>query len=182
MFHTGQDHLSTSIEPVAVCRWAWPCGLAALVEHNAAGTVSYPEAGSGPGDVAPWSRRRTGSGGGAQMSLPDPVALHEAYERELSELLEAVLAGDLMSDRAALERQVVPVVGALVWLQRRHRVDQGGKCSICRAASRAWWRLWPRRSMCTVHTALSFHLRPLTGFGLTSIADQPRRANVRGEL
>jgi hypothetical protein len=82
----------------------------------------------------------------------------------LVELLDAVLAGDLVNDRVAvddrvaLERQVVRVVGALVRLQQRHTVDEHGHCSICRIPPRGW-RRWPKRTTCTVNSALSFYLR-----------------------
>ncbi|MDQ2708394.1 MAG: hypothetical protein M3Z25_12455 [Actinomycetota bacterium] len=111
------------------------------------------------------------------MSLPDPMTLHKAYGRELAELLDAVLDGDLVSECAAVERQVVRSVGALVQLQQRHRVDERGRCSTCRSASRKWWRLWPRRSTCTVHSALSFYLRQPHWVVLSVIADSP---NTRG--
>ncbi|MGI9004084.1 MAG: hypothetical protein ACR2GH_20955 [Pseudonocardia sp.] len=92
------------------------------------------------------------------MSLPSPTTAYQVYGCELAELLEQVLAGDLVSDWAAVERQTVRSVGALVRLQQHHRVDARGRCSICRATPRAWWP-WPKRIPCTVHTALSFHLR-----------------------
>jgi hypothetical protein len=91
------------------------------------------------------------------MSLPNPTTLYKAYGRELTELLEQVLAGDLVADRAAGER-LVRSLGALVRLQERHRVDEHGRCSTCRSAPRAWWP-WPKRVPCTVHSALSFYLR-----------------------
>jgi hypothetical protein len=91
------------------------------------------------------------------MSLPNPTTLHEAYGRELTELLEQVLAGDLITDRAASER-LVRSLGALVCLQERHRVDKHRRCSTCRSVPRAWWP-WPKRVPCTVHSALSFYLR-----------------------
>lgn len=70
------------------------------------------------------------------MSLPDPMELHGAHTRELTMLLDAVLAGDLVKDRAAVERRVVRSLGALAWLQRRHRIDGHGRCPICRSARR----------------------------------------------
>jgi hypothetical protein len=114
------------------------------------------------------------------VSLPSPGALHEMYGRELTELLNAVLAGDLVSDRVNVERRLIRVVAALVWLQQRHRVDEHGRCSICRVTLRAWWRRWPRRSMCTVHTALTFHLRQSDRFVLIAAIDQSRRMSMWG--
>jgi hypothetical protein len=98
----------------------------------------------------------------------NPSALHELYGRELAELLDAVLAGDLVTDWASVERRVVRALGALVWLQRCHRVDRRGRCLICRAAPRWWWP-WPKRVPCTVHSALSFHLRQPERFVLSVI-------------
>jgi hypothetical protein len=105
------------------------------------------------------------------VSRPDPQALHETYGQELTGLLDGVLAGDLMSDRASLERQVVRVVGALLWLHQRHRVDEHGRCSICWPLPRTWWWPWPRRSTCTVHSSLSFHLRQPDRFILAALTD-----------
>lgn len=97
----------------------------------------------------------------------------EAVYREHGGVLDAVLAGDLVNDRVAvdnrvaLERQVVRAVGALVRLQQRHAVDAHGRCSICRIPPRGW-RRWPKRTTCTVNSALSFYLR-----GPTPRPDQP---------
>ena len=87
------------------------------------------------------------------MNLPDPSALHEAYGRELAALLEQLLAGDLVADRAVAER-LVRSLGALVWLQQQHRVDEHGRCLL----PRTWWWPWPKRTTCTVHSALGFYL------------------------
>lgn len=109
---------------------------------------------------------------GCAVSQPAPPIVAEAYGRELAELLDAVLAGDLVTDHAAIiERRVVRSLGALVWLQQRHRVDKRGRCSICRPARRAWWRLWPQRTTCTVHAALSFYLRQPDWAVLPAITD-----------
>ncbi|MGH8573426.1 MAG: hypothetical protein ACREX8_12750, partial [Gammaproteobacteria bacterium] len=40
------------------------------------------------------------------VSRPDPPAVREAYGRELAELLNAVLAGDLATDWVSVERGV----------------------------------------------------------------------------
>lgn len=113
------------------------------------------------------------------MHASDPRSLQEAYGRELAKLLEQVLAGDLVSDRVSVERQVVPVVGTLVWLHQRHRVDENGCCSICRPLPRAWWWPWPRRSTCTVYAALGFHLPQPDRFVLAALTDD--QAHVRGQ-
>jgi hypothetical protein len=99
----------------------------------------------------------------ASPSLPrgcavNPRALHELYGQELAELLDTVLAGDLVTDWASIERRVVRALGALVRLQQRHKVAEHSRCSICRSVPRGWW-LWPKHTTCTVHNALSSSLR-----------------------
>ncbi|MGH3940127.1 MAG: hypothetical protein ACRDTG_16135 [Pseudonocardiaceae bacterium] len=138
------------------------------------------------GDVAPRSRRRTNPPVMRRLgrreraaSLLDPLAAHEAYGRELAGLVDAVLAGDLVVDRVSVERQVVQALGVLMWLQQRHQVDDRSRCLVCRQARRAWWP-WPRRSACTVHAALSVHLRQPGRFVLSAItgnADTGRDAS-----
>ncbi|MGH3872376.1 MAG: hypothetical protein ACRDSR_12835 [Pseudonocardiaceae bacterium] len=107
------------------------------------------------------------------MSLTDPRALHEAFSQELAGLLELVLAGDLAENWAAVERQVVRVVGALVRVHRCHTVDKHGRCLICRAIPRGWRRLWPwpKRTTCTVHNALGFFMCQPDRFVLAAIND-----------
>ncbi|MGH3971965.1 MAG: hypothetical protein ACRDS9_01355 [Pseudonocardiaceae bacterium] len=104
------------------------------------------------------------------MNPPALHELHELYGRELAELLDAVLAGDLVTDWASVERRVVRALAALVRLQQRHKVDEHGRCSICRSVPGAWWR-WPKRTMCTVHSALSFNLRQPKRFVLPVITE-----------
>jgi len=48
------------------------------------------------------------------------ATLYEAYRRELSELLDLLLAGEVVSNRAVAER-LVRSVGALLWLQVTRR-------------------------------------------------------------
>jgi hypothetical protein len=86
------------------------------------------------------------------------VTLYETYGQELSQLLDLLLTGEVVADRAAAER-LVRVVGALLRVHDRHRIDARGRCAICWPIPRTWWRPWPKRSICTVHTALSFFLR-----------------------
>ncbi|MBV9315712.1 MAG: hypothetical protein JO100_18710 [Pseudonocardia sp.] len=92
------------------------------------------------------------------MRLPEPTALYAAQGRELAELLELVLTGSFVSDPATAERQIVRSLGALAQLHQRHRIDEHGRCSICRSAPRAWWP-WPQRGECTVYATLRFYLR-----------------------
>jgi hypothetical protein len=111
------------------------------------------------------------------VSLPDRATLHEMYGQELSELLDLVLAGDVVSDQATVERRLVRSIGALVWLHQWHQVDEQGRCSVCWPLPRTWWRPWPRRSICTVHSALDFHLRQRADFVLSTLTD---RSGARG--
>jgi hypothetical protein len=85
------------------------------------------------------------------------TTLYEGYGRELSELLDLLLAGEVLSDRTTAE-QLVRVVGALLRLHDRHRLDRQGRCAVCWPIPRTWWRPWPKRSLCTVHAVLSFFL------------------------
>lgn len=82
------------------------------------------------------------------------VTLYRAYGRDLSELLDRLLTGEAVSDRATVER-LVWFVGALLRLHEWHWLDRHGRCAICWPIPRTWWRPWPKRSTCTVHAALS---------------------------
>lgn len=84
------------------------------------------------------------------------MTLYRFFDDELSDLLDTVLAGEVVSDRATAER-LVRSVGALVHLHQQHPVDARGRCGVC-CPVRRWWRPWSKRSICTVHTALSFYL------------------------
>jgi hypothetical protein len=95
------------------------------------------------------------------------ATLYQAYGRVLSELRDELLTGEVVSDRATVER-LIKVVGATLLLHDRHRIDRHGRCAICWARPRTWWRPWPKRSLCTVHAALSFFLQ-----------QQPRQAPAR---
>jgi hypothetical protein len=83
------------------------------------------------------------------------ATVYQAYERLLSELQDQLLTGEVVSDRTTIER-LIRVVGAVLLLHDRHRIDQSGRCSICWPTPRTWWRPWPKRSVCTVHAAFSF--------------------------
>lgn len=107
----------------------------------------------------------------------NPPASHKLYGRELAELLDAVLAGDLVTDWASVERRVVRALGALLRLQQCHRVDARGRCPICRATPRWWWPR-PKRTTCTVYSALRFNLRQPERFVLSGIAENA--ATVQG--
>jgi hypothetical protein len=88
------------------------------------------------------------------------VTLYEAYGRELSALLDQLLTGEVMPDRTA--ERLVRSVGALLRLHDRHWIDRHGRCAICWPIPRKWWRPWPKRSLCTVHTALTFFFQQLS--------------------
>jgi hypothetical protein len=109
-------------------------------------------------------------GRGCAVNLPDPRSLYAAYGRELTGLLDEMLASDLVMERAAAER-LVRSLGALVWLQQRDRLDEHGRCLL----PRTWWWSWPKRTTCTVHSALGFYLGQPDRFVLAD--DQ---AHIRG--
>ncbi|MGH3838868.1 MAG: hypothetical protein ACRDSF_24710, partial [Pseudonocardiaceae bacterium] len=88
------------------------------------------------------------------MSRSVHATLYQVFDGELSELLDTVLAGEVVADRDTAER-LVRTVGVLVYLHGRHPIDAHGRCALCRPPRR-WWRVWPKRSMCSVHVALSF--------------------------
>ena len=92
------------------------------------------------------------------MSRSVHATLHRFFGEELSELLDTVLIGDVVTDRATAER-LVRSIGALVHLYKRHTIDARGRCALCWPMPRHWWRPWPRRSTCSVHAALIFYLR-----------------------
>jgi hypothetical protein len=100
-----------------------------------------------------------------------PETLHRVYEQELKSLLETVLAGIEVSDRAIAER-LVRVLGATLRVHQKHLVNGDAQCGICRSTRDGWWRLWPRRTVCSVHAALSFFLRQPPGHVLAVLADE----------
>ncbi|MGH3806762.1 MAG: hypothetical protein ACRDRU_09035 [Pseudonocardiaceae bacterium] len=102
------------------------------------------------------------------MSLSVHATLYRVFGAELSELLDTVLAGEVVSDRATAER-LVRSVGALAYLHERHTIDKHGRCGQCWQAPRRWRRPWPKRSTCSVHAALSFFLRQPDDFVLTAL-------------
>jgi len=93
--------------------------------------------------------------------------LYRVFERELSELLDTVLAGEVVADRDTAER-IIRTIGALVHLHAQHPVDAHGWCSSCRPPRMRWPR---RRSACSVHAALSFFLRQPPDFILTALTE-----------
>lgn len=97
---------------------------------------------------------------------------YRVFHQELSDLLDQVLAGDVVADRAMAER-VVRALGALLRTHERHMWDRRGKCGVCWTNPPRWWRPWPSQSACTVHEALSFFLRQPTEKIVTAIEDYP---------
>jgi hypothetical protein len=104
------------------------------------------------------------------MGIPVHVTLYQVYGEELSELLDIVLTGEVGGDWATAQR-LVRTVGALVHMHQRHRLDDRGRCSLCWMPSRRWWRPWPKRSVCTVHTTIGFYLRQPTDFVLSTLTE-----------
>lgn len=92
-----------------------------------------------------------------------PGTIHRVFHDELSDLLDFVLAGDVVADRAVAER-LVRVLGAIVTVHEQHPIDAQGKCPRCWAMPRRWWGWWPwpKRSTCSVYEALCFFLRQPT--------------------
>lgn len=103
------------------------------------------------------------------------ATLHQVFDRELSELLDTVLAGEVVTDRDTAER-LVRAVGALVRLHGQHPVDSHGRCCSCRPPRR-WWP-WRRRSVCLVHVALGFFLRKTPDSVLAALAEpEPQKTS-----
>lgn len=99
-----------------------------------------------------------------------PETLHRVYEQELTALLETVLAGIEVSDRAVAER-LVRALGAILRVHQRHIVNGDAQCGICWSSDGRWWRPWPRRTVCSVHAVLSFFLSQPSGHVLAVLAD-----------
>lgn len=87
-----------------------------------------------------------------------PTALHEAYGRELADMLELVRSGEAFSKPVTAERLSLRLVGVLTRLHEGHQVDDHGRCEICWPRPRKWWRPWPSRAACTVHAAFGAYL------------------------
>lgn len=106
------------------------------------------------------------------MSPSVHATLYASYGRELHELLDLLLTGEVVTDRATAER-LVRSVGALQRLHDQHRLDDRGRCTVCWPMPRTWWRPWPKQSLCTVHSALDFYLRQPARFVLLNLTDKP---------
>jgi hypothetical protein len=100
------------------------------------------------------------------------ATLYASYSRELHGLLDVLLAGEVVTDRGTAER-LVRMVGALQRLHDQHRLDDRGRCTVCRPVPRTWWRPWPKRFLCTVQSALDFDLRQPAQFVYVNLADKP---------
>ena len=110
------------------------------------------------------------------MSFPEHTTLYETYGQELKELLDIVLSGEVVLDRATAER-LVRSLGALTRLHNQHRLNERGQCSVCWTVSRTLWRPWLKRSTCTVHNALWSYLRQPVPFVLPSLPTNPASGN-----
>ncbi len=117
------------------------------------------------------------------MSYSVHATRYRVFHDELSELLDTVLGGEMIADRATAER-LVRSLGAAVYLYERHPIDARGRCAVCWAVPRRWWRPWPRRSTCSVYSALSLFLRQPPESVLAVVAEHPQRCTrsplVRG--
>ena len=110
------------------------------------------------------------------MSYSVHTTRYRRFHDELSDLLDIVLAGAIVTDRAVAER-LVRWLGVNLRLLDQHLVDldEHGCCGVCWAIPRHWWRrLWPQRSTCTVYTALKFWLRQPIKSVLAAIKDRPK--------
>ena len=158
-----------------------PCGWPVRVGSRRDSTDPHMSwAGQRPGGIA----GQPSASGGCVVSLPSRVALHELYGRELTGLLEGIRAGEVPAvvvDQVTAERWLFRLAGALLRLQERHQVDNHGRCSVCRPLQPTWWRPWPKRSVCTVHSALGFFLRQPGRFVLPAVSERVRQS-IQGAL
>lgn len=107
------------------------------------------------------------------MSCSVHATRYRMFSDELSDLLDIVLTGEIIDDRATAER-VVRALGAVVYLHERHPIDARGRCAACWTVPRRRWRPWPRRSTYTVYSELVFFLRQPTESVLAAIEDQSK--------
>ena len=112
------------------------------------------------------------------MSYSVHATRYRMFRDELSDVLDIVLTGEIIDDRATAER-VVRSLGAVAYLHERHPVDARGRSAVCWAVPRRWWRPWLGRSTCTVYSALSFFLRQPTESVLAAVEDQPKPPHRR---
>jgi hypothetical protein len=96
------------------------------------------------------------------------ATLYEAYERMLSELRNELLTGEVVSDRATVER-LIRSVGALLRLHDRHRIDWHGRCTVCLADT-------PRMVATLAETV---RLHDTRGADILFFQQQPIQAPVR---
>ena len=95
---------------------------------------------------------------------------YRLLDEELSSLLEIVLAGEVIADRAIAER-LVRFLGAVISLHERHVVDRYGRCGRCAARSR-WCQPWRRPHSCSVYSTLAFCLTQPFEFVLPAVLDR----------
>jgi len=89
-------------------------------------------------------------------SIPHALR-HRLLTEELTELLDLVLAGEVVTDRATAER-VVRLASAALSLNEQHTIDGRGRCGSCRKATTRGWRLPSRRAACSVYETLRANL------------------------
>lgn len=94
---------------------------------------------------------------------------YRLLNKELSSLLEIVLAGEVISDRAVAER-LVRFLGAVISLHERHVVDRYGRCGRC-AARHRWWRPYRQSHPCSMYSTFVFCLTQPFEFVLLAVLD-----------
>ena len=105
------------------------------------------------------------------MNYSVHVTRYRMFYDELSDVLDLVLTGEIIDDRATAER-VVRALGVIVYLHEGHCIDPRGQCLICWTVPRRWWRPWLRRSTCSVYSALNFFLRQPAETIVSTIKDR----------
>ena len=95
---------------------------------------------------------------------------YRLVDEELSSLLEILLAGEVITDRAIAER-LVRFLGAAISLHERHKVDCYGRCGRC-AARHRWCQPGRRPHSCSVYSTLVFCLTQPFEFVLPAVLDR----------
>jgi predicted nicotinamide N-methyase len=60
------------------------------------------------------------------------------FRDELSDVLDIVLAGEIVTDRSVAER-LVRWLSVIVRLLEQDPIDEHGRCRVCWAIPRHWW-------------------------------------------
>jgi hypothetical protein len=86
--------------------------------------------------------------------VPVPVVVWEFHSRKLARLQALATSDEVVCGRADAAL-VIAAVGALSRLHQLHRVDEHGRCTMCRRPLRRWWPPRHTRPVCGVHAALA---------------------------